>query len=68
MVLLNQKGVIFSASKQSCMSMPVKQHSLTRLKKTKTQPSTINHLNLALCRTQTECITLVFTEVWSSSM
>lgn len=35
MVLLNQKGVIFSASKQSCMGMPVKQHSLTRLNKTK---------------------------------
>lgn len=35
MVLLNQKGVIFSASKQSCTSMPVKQHSLTRLNKTK---------------------------------
>lgn len=35
MVFFNQKGVIFSASKQSCMGMPVKQHSLTRLKKQK---------------------------------
>lgn len=35
MIFFNQKGVIFSASKQSCMGMPVKQHSLTRLKKTK---------------------------------